>query len=476
MKLKRTKIVATISALNCDVQFIRRLHEAGMDVARLNTAHMSTEEAEKVVANIREVSDKIGILIDTKGPEVRICNLEEPLPVKIGDRVLVSSEPVAAGKGFQVNYLHFCDEVKPDQRMLLDDGAMALMIREKQRNVLVCEVLNEGIVKNKKTVNVPDTEMNMPSLTKKDRDFIEFAIRSKLDFIAHSFVRNRDDVMAVQSLLDTDQSPIKIIAKIENRQGVRNLDSILDVAYGIMVARGDLGVEIPAEEVPLTQKKIIYECMRRRKPVITATQMLQSMIDNPRPTRAEVSDVANAVFDGTDAVMLSGETAQGKFPLEAVSTMASIIRQAETGSSEHFTLVKDVECADDVIRAYVVKNAIDAAGRLPVKAILCNTTTGSAARLCAAYRGPVPVFALSSRSHVVRQLSLSFGVYASHNDFHEQGNVLFLTSAKILLQEGKIDPDDLIALLGNYPGDKKGTNKLIFTTLRAIVEANAVKE
>ena len=469
MKLKRTKIVATISGINCAVPFIRSLYEAGMDVARLNSAHMSIAEAEAAVANIRTVSDKIGIMIDTKGPEVRTCQMAEPLTVKSGDSITVSGEAVPAGGGFQVNYPNFCDEVKVGHRILINDGEMALLIREKQKKGVLCEVLNDGVIKNKKTVNTPDAEMNMPSLTKADRDFIEFAIRCDLDFIAHSFVRNRDDVMAVQSLLDTYRSPIKIIAKIENRQGVRNLDSILDEAYGAMVARGDLGVEIPAEEVPLIQKKIIYECVRRRKPVITATQMLQGMMENPRPTRAEVSDVANAVFDGTDAVMLSGETAQGKYPTEAVLTMSRIVRQAESASSEHFTIVKEIDCSDDVVRAFFVKNAIASASHLPVKAILCNTDTGIAACLCASHRGTVPVFALCHNRQVVRQLSLSFGVYACHSEYHEMGNALFLTSAKILLQEGKLELDDLVALLGNFPGDNKGTNKLILTTPRSIV-------
>lgn len=468
MNLKRTKIVATISGNNCAIPFVRSLHEAGMDVARLNTAHISLAEAETAVANIRAVSDKIAIMVDTKGPEVRTFHLAEPLTVGAGDVITISSEPVTAGAGFQVSYANFCDEVKVGHQVLLNDGEMALVVREKQKKSLRCEVLNGGVIKNKKTVNVPEAEMNLPSLTKADREFIEFAIRHDIDFIAHSFVRNRDDVMAVQSLLDTDHSPIKIIAKIENRQGVRNLDSILDEAYGVMVARGDLGVEIPAEEVPLIQKKIIYECVRRRKPVITATQMLQGMMDSPRPTRAEVSDVANAVFDGTDAVMLSGETAQGKYPVEAVATMTRILRQAEGASGEHFTSVREIECSDDVVRAFFVKNAIDSVKHLPVKAILCSTDTGSAANLCAAHRGTVPVFALCHSRQVLRQLALSFGVYPLYSECREMGNALFLTTAKILLNEGKLAPDDLVALLGNYPGDIKGTNKLILSTPRSI--------
>lgn len=476
MHLKRTKIVATISSLNCEVPLLQKLFQSGVNVVRLNTAHLNLDEAAMMVARVREVSDRIAILIDTKGPEVRSCNLAAPLAVKAGDLIKVSAEPVPAGEGFQVNYGNFAAEVKVGNRIVLDDGAIAMVVRENQRNkVLVCEVLNEGEIKNKKTVNVPGIEMNMPSLTLKDREFIEFAVKNNLDFIAHSFVRHRDDVLAVQSILDTYRSPIKIIAKIENRQGVKNLDSILDLAYGVMVARGDLGVEIPAEEVPLIQKQIIYECMVRCKPVITATQMLQSMIDNPRPTRAEVSDVANAVFDGTDAVMLSGETAQGRYPVESVQTMARIICQAESATKEHFTLPRRDIADSYPQRSYLIRCAMTSAEHLPVKAIVCSTDTGTAARLSAAYRATVPVMALSGNPTVVRQLALSYGVYASPCESFDNASQMVLRSAKILLDEGKIEPNDLVAVVGNYPLNHEGTNFFCVNTLESIIMAKKVE-
>ncbi len=449
-RMKRTKIVATISTMNCEVDFLRRLHAAGMDVARLNTAHMSLEDAALMVNNIRQVSDDIAIMIDTKGPNIRTCNLNDPLPVAKEAVVDVSSGTVAPGSGFQVNYNKFVDEIPAGSRIMIDDGEVELIVDRKVGRVLKCRALNDGTIRNHKSVNVPGVEMNMPALTARDREFIDFAIENKLDFIAHSFVRSRDDVMAVQSILDTSDSPIGIIAKIENRQGVNNLSSILDVAYGVMVARGDLGIEIPLEEIPLIQKHMIYECMRRRKPVITATQMLQSMENNPRPTRAEVSDVANAVFDGSDAVMLSGETAQGRYPVESVAMMTRILLETERTASKLFARIDEIEAPRDAVSAYLVKTALQSPSKLPIRAIICNTATGRSPRMCAAYRGSVPIYAFSYNPGVVRQLTLSYGVCPLHRDYQENFTDLVQVPVKRLLEDKKIDRDDLVVFLGRH--------------------------
>ena len=449
-RMKRTKIVATISTMNCEVDFLRRLHAAGMDVARLNTAHMSLEDAALMVNNIRQVSDDIAIMIDTKGPNIRTCNLNDPLPVAKEAVVDVSSGTVAPGSGFQVNYNKFVDEIPAGSRIMIDDGEVELIVDRKVGRVLKCRALNDGTIRNHKSVNGPGVEMNMPALTARDREFIDFAIENKLDFIAHSFVRSRDDVMAVQSILDTSDSPIGIIAKIENRQGVNNLSSILDVAYGVMVARGDLGIEIPLEEIPLIQKHMIYECMRRRKPVITATQMLQSMENNPRPTRAEVSDVANAVFDGSDAVMLSGETAQGRYPVESVAMMTRILLETERTASKLFARIDEIEAPRDAVSAYLVKTALQSPSKLPIRAIICNTATGRSPRMCAAYRGSVPIYAFSYNPGVVRQLTLSYGVCPLHRDYQENFTDLVQVPVKRLLEDKKIDPDDLVVFLGRH--------------------------
>ena len=326
-----TKIVATISSLNCSVTFIEDLYKAGMNVARLNTAHMSHEDARKVIENIRTVSGKIGILLDTKGPEIRTCPCGETLRVSYGDAVRINCEP--GGKSCDdiicVSYENFVRDVPVGSSVLIDDGNVALAVLEKDEHYLYCSAENDGVILERKSINIPAVHVTLPALSEKDKGFIRFAAENDLDFIAHSFVRSKEDVLAVQEILDETDSPIKIIAKIENAEGVDNLTEILEHVYGIMIARGDLAVEIPTEQIPLIQKRIINDCIERRKPVIVATQMLHSMIESPRPTRAEVSDVANACLDHADALMLSGETAVGDYPVETVKMIARVAREAD---------------------------------------------------------------------------------------------------------------------------------------------------
>jgi pyruvate kinase len=449
MQNKQTKIICTLADDRCAPDFIRRLIENGMDVVRLNTAHMDIAVAEKIVASIRSVSDRVGILLDTKGPEVRTCNLASPLLLKTGDRVEIGVAHVPEN-GFQVSYSGFVDEVPLGSRILIDDGLIALSVEKKTGDTLICTALNDGEIKNKKGVNVPSVKLDLPALTEKDAEFIDWATRNEVDFIAHSFVRCREDILAIQGILDLRRSPIKIIAKIENREGVTNLESILDVAYGIMVARGDLGIEIPAEEVPGVQKEMIKTCIRRIKPVITATQMLQSMVDNPRPTRAEVSDVANAIYDGTDAVMLSGETAYGKFPVESVQMMAKIAKTVESQKESLLATLPVFQQSSDLMpRNHLAKAAVSCAAALPVKAILTSTSAGRTARICASYRGNIPILALSENMSTVRQLSLSYGVYSAQIDVSQTtDDELVKVCLRKMLDEQRIEPDDLIVFIG----------------------------
>lgn len=448
MLSKQTKIICTIAGNRCEPDFIRQLVDSGMNVARLNTAHITTDEAETIIANIRTVSDRIGILIDTKGPEVRICELDEPIELKTGDPVHIAAAHVPEG-GFRVNYENFISEVPAGSDILIDDGEIHLTVVRNTGTELVCTATNDGAIQNRKSVNVPNIQLNMPALTEKDGEFIDWATRSEVEFIAHSFVRSRDDVMAIQSILDMRKSPIKIIAKIENREGVDNLESILDVAHSVMIARGDLGIEIPAEEVPIIQKHMIKACIRRVKPVITATHMLHTMIDNPRPTRAEVSDVANAIYDGTDAVMLSGETAYGKYPVEAVQTMAGIARSVESQKQilNHELPVFQQE-EDLMPRNHLAKSAVALAGSLPATAIITSTKSGDTAQICASYRGKTPILAMSANARTVRELSLSYGVFAEQVDIPHTTDELVKTCLRKLLDEGLISWDDLIVFIG----------------------------
>lgn len=454
-----TKIVATISSLNCSVDFIKSLYEAGMNVARLNTAHLSHDDAKVVVDNIRSVSDKIGILLDTKGPEIRTSPARETLRVTYGDTVRINCEPgrESCDDIICVTYRNFVRDVPVGSSVLIDDGHVALAVLEKDEQYLYCLAENDGVILERKSINIPAVHVTLPALSEKDMGFIRFAAENNLDFIAHSFVRNKEDVMAVQEILDETNSPIKIIAKIENHEGVDNLGEILDYVYGVMIARGDLAVEIPTEQIPLIQKAIINECIERRRPVIVATQMLHSMIESPRPTRAEVSDVANACLDHADALMLSGETANGKYPELAVRTMAKIAVEVE---SKRQGFVEVTYSKADKVAAYLAKAAVKAALRLNTRAIVADSLSGTSIRALSAYRGANVIYAQVYDRRVMRLLSLSYGVYADHipMDIGVGHEAPLKESICRLIAENKFHDDDLIVILAGSFGPGQGAS------------------
>ena len=329
--MKQTKIVCSISDRRCDVEFLRKLFFAGMNVVRMNTAHATPDGIRTIVRNVRTVSPHIGLLIDTKGPEVRTTDVESPINYKTGDVVKIFGRPgmVTTHDIINVSYSDITNDVKVGDEMLFDDGILSVKIIENTGPMLVGVVQNDGVLGAHKSVNVPGVHIDLPAVTEKDKANILLAVGEDIEFRAHSFVRNAADVKAVQDILDSKGSDIKIISKIENQEGVDNIDEIIDASYGIMIARGDLGIEVPIERIPGIQRLIIRKCIQKHKPVIVATQMLHTMINNPRPTRAEVTDIANAIYYRTDALMLSGETATGKYPVEAVRTMSAIAEQAE---------------------------------------------------------------------------------------------------------------------------------------------------
>ncbi len=451
---KQTKIVATISDLNCSIEFIKQLHHEGVDVVRLNTAHQGFADTLKVVHNVRKVSDRLALLLDTKGPELRVTKFAEPLTVKAGQLVkMTGGKPtdISSDKLIYINYKNFANEIPTGTMILIDDGDIALKVTKKSGEVLICQVQNEGLIKSNKSVNVPGVHIKLPSLSAKDKDYIQFAVDNNLDFIAHSFVRNRQDVQAIQKMLDAKKSKIKIIAKIENREGVDNIDEILDECYGIMVARGDLGIEIPAEEVPIIQKQLIKKCLDRQKRVITATQMLHTMITHPRPTRAEVSDVANAVLDGSDAVMLSGETANGAYPLEAVKVMSKIIQFTEKNK---FSPKKLPAANESTPSNFLCKTAIDAALELGAKEIIVSEQGGFSARMLASYRANVPIFLKCNNQATVRRLALTYGVYAHLVDLTGKPQDVLKKTLTELVRKNKLHKKDLIIYLA---GDEEAT-------------------
>jgi pyruvate kinase len=466
---KNTKIVATVSSLNCSVEFITKLYAAGMNVVRLNTAHMTHDDAREVIKNTRAVSEKIGILVDTKGPEIRTCDANEPQAVKTGDIIRIKGAPgeLSGGDVICVSHRNFVADVPVGSSILIDDGYIALAVTDKDDEYLHCIVENDGVIQAKKSINIPSVHVKLPALSEKDKNFIRFSAEQDIAFIAHSFVRNRDDVIAVQDILDESGSSIKIIAKIENAEGVENLDEILEHVYGIMIARGDLAVEIPTERIPLIQKKIVRQCIAQRRPVIVATQMLHSMMESPRPTRAEVSDVANACLDHADALMLSGETASGLYPEMAVRTMTKIIKEVES-KGEKFLEVPYGD--DNKITGYLAKSAVKAALRLNTKAIVADSLTGKSIRALTAYRGGNTIYAQMYDRRVMRQLSLSYGVYADFIPLDINPAESLRKSICRLIEEKLFADDDLIIVLAGSFGVQQGASYIEISTAKNLKE------
>ncbi|TKG95053.1 pyruvate kinase [Puteibacter caeruleilacunae] len=474
--MKHTKIVATISDQRCEVEFIRSLYEAGMNVARLNTAHITPETALMEVNNIREVSDRIAVLIDTKGPEVRTAGVEATIPVKTGDKFKLYGGAGNSVMGeLHVDYAGFVADVPAGSSVLIDDGELELVVEAKTEEYLECVVANDGEIKNRKSVNVPGATIKLPALTEKDKSFIHFAIENDLEFIAHSFVRNKEDLMEIQSILDEHNSQVKIIAKIENLDGVNNIDEILDHCYGVMIARGDLGIEIAAEKIPGIQRRLIKKCVRRKKPVIVATQMLHSMIKNPRPTRAEVSDVANAIYFRTDAVMLSGETAYGDYPVESVKVMTRIAEEVEASKSRSNDI--EIPMINDDTTAYFAEAAVEASKQLQnVNAIVTDSLTGRTARYLAAFRGKKPVYAKCHTPRVMRELALSYGVTAGTIKAKKNKDKLVKSVLLRLVDRGHITEDSTVVYVGGSFGVGGGTTFMEIASVEKMSQKNIINQ
>lgn len=466
---KKTKIVATVSDMRCDTDFIEELYKAGTNVVRLNTAHQTIEDTQRIIDNVRKVSDKIAFLIDTKGPEIRTAKTDFKYDVKTGDIVKVKGDSTKATDANTVYVSHdkFIKEVEVGQQILIDDGELELVIKEKKEDYLLCEATNAGTIKGKKSVNVPNASFSLPALTEKDKEYIEFAIEQDIEFVAHSFVRNKSDVMEIQEILDKKNSRVKIIAKIENQEGVDNIDEILEIVYGAMVARGDLAIEIPYEKIPGIQKKIINKCIEARKPVIVATQMLHSMIKNPRPTRAEVTDIANAIYSKTDAVMLSGETAYGDYPIEAVKTMATIAKEVEKSRGDYHKT--PIAVLSSKISAYLAKSAVEASIKLGANVIIADTSSGRTLRNLAGFRGRKPVYAQCYDKRVMRELSLSFGIFANYLDSHGI-NEFIVPSMNQLIKSGDICPNATVVIIGGNFGDHHGASFIEVSTADNLLE------
>ncbi|MFT0802108.1 pyruvate kinase [Bacillus swezeyi] len=465
--MRKTKIVCTIGPASESIEKLTQLMEAGMNVARLNFSHGDFEEHGARIQNIREAASKlgkdIGILLDTKGPEIRTHTMENgSIELESGSQLIVSmDEVIGTTEKISVTYDGLIHDVSKGSTILLDDGLIGLEVTEvnTDKREIVTKVMNSGTLKNKKGVNVPGVSVNLPGITEKDAKDIIFGIEQGVDFIAASFVRRPSDVLEIRELLEEhNATDIQIIPKIENQEGVDNIDRILEVSDGLMVARGDLGVEIPAEEVPLVQKELIKKCNALGKPVITATQMLDSMQRNPRPTRAEASDVANAIFDGTDAIMLSGETAAGNYPVEAVQTMHNIASRSEEALNHKKILSARSKQVGMSITDAIGQSVAHTAINLEVSAIVTPTESGHTARMISKYRPQAPIVAVTVNDSVSRKLSLVFGVFATSGQNHSSTDEMLENAVQKSLDTGIVHHGDLIVITAGAVGEAGTTN------------------
>ncbi|MBB6445690.1 pyruvate kinase [Bacillus benzoevorans] len=468
--MRKTKIVCTIGPASESVEKLMQLMEAGMNVARLNFSHGNHEEHAQRIQNIREASKKTGkniaILLDTKGPEIRTHNMVNgAIELVSGSQSIISMKEVeGTPEKFSVTYEGLIEDVQPGASILLDDGLIGLEVTkiDMENGEIHVNVLNTGTLKNKKGVNVPGVSVNLPGITEKDASDIIFGIAQKIDFIAASFVRRPSDVLEIKQLLEeNDATYIQIIPKIENQEGVDNIDDILEISDGLMVARGDLGVEIPAEEVPLVQKNLIKKCNALGKPVITATQMLDSMQRNPRPTRAEASDVANAIFDGTDAIMLSGETAAGTYPVEAVQTMHNIASRAETALDHKKLLSSHSKDSEHTITDAIGQSVAHTALNLGCNAIITATESGYTARMISKYRPKAPIVAVTSNDCVLRRLALVWGVYPQLGQKSVTTDDMLENAVTESLSSGFVSHGDLVVITAGVPVGEAGTTNLM---------------
>ncbi|MGB9802198.1 pyruvate kinase [Desulfofundulus sp.] len=465
--MRRTKIICTIGPACEQVETLMEMMRAGMNIARLNFSHGTHEEHARRIANIRKAASLVGkniaILLDTKGPEIRLGYLEkEPVVLKAGQRVILTTENIkGTAERLPVTYAGLPRDVAPGNIILIADGLIELRVISCSEREVECEIVHGGELTSQKGVSIPGVPVNLPAITEKDIRDIEFGIEQELDFIAASFVRKPADVLAIRRILEEHGADMDIIAKIESKEGVENLDEIIKVADGIMVARGDLGVGLPVEEVPLIQKSIIEKCNLAGKPVITATQMLESMIHNPRPTRAEASDVANAILDGTDAIMLSGETAAGHYPVEAVKTMARIASRVERALPYEEILQRRGRVLARTVTDAISHATCTTAQDLEAAAIITSTETGYTAKMVSKYRPRAPIIAVTPAARVLRKLALVWGVQPLLVGRTTDTDNMIASAIEVSLAADLIKPGELVVITAGVPVGVHGTTNLL---------------
>jgi pyruvate kinase len=464
--MTNTKIVATLGPATSSMEMIRNLVEAGVDVFRLNASHGSIEQRAEATQLIRAASTdagrNVGILLDLQGPKIRLGAFERGSAVlEAGAEFVITTEEVLGDAcAASTTYKDFARDVKPGDRVLLADGTLELRVLDSDGLKARCRVITGGPVSDKKGINLPGVQLSTPSLTRRDMENLQAGIDSGIDLVALSFVRRSSDVLRLRLFLEEKGANLPIIAKIEKPEAVENIRDILAESDGVMVARGDLGVECPMEKVPFIQKSIIEQARRAGKFVITATQMLESMIENPFPTRAEVSDVANAIYDGTDAVMLSGETSVGKHPVEAVSMMDRTAHQAELSIRQHG--FRELPSRDYVTHAEIVADAAYQSARLAgAQAIVVFSTSGASARLVARFRPPVPIFTFTPSPQAARSLSVVYGVTAIVSPHMPSTDEMMAQMDRVLLDKGFVKPRDSVVFVAGQPIGRSGSTNMM---------------
>ncbi len=464
--MRKTKIVCTIGPASDSPEVIGKLIDAGMNVARINFSHGTREEHLARLKTLRRVAEEkgavLGIMQDIQGPKIRIGDLPGKVMLEVGQTFIITTEECVGSRDrVSVNYPKLPQDVRPGNVIYLDDGLLKLEVTEVKSNDVYCQVAIGGELSSRKGVTLPGVSVDLPAVTEADIEDIKFGVKHGVDMVAASFVRTAEGVETVREAIRSAGADIPVIAKIENHEGVENIDEIIEAADGIMVARGDMGVEMRPEDVPFIQKMIISKCNEAGKPVITATQMLDSMIRNARPTRAEVTDVASAILDGTDAVMLSGETAVGKYPVLAVETMSRIAERAEQSlDREKFASMRNVEKRLSIAEAisyatWHTCRAVNAA------AIICSTQSGSTARMVSRYRPDAPILAMTPHEQVVRQLALVWGVYPVLVPPTSDIDGMIDVSIKAALRSGLVSKGDIVTISAGVLTDKPGSTNLL---------------
>ncbi|MBD5162592.1 MAG: pyruvate kinase [Oscillibacter sp.] len=466
--MRKTKIICTLGPAVDSEEMVRALIRGGMNAARFNFSHGDHAGHLERLNRLKAIRDAMGrpvaTILDTKGPEIRIKSFtSKSVELETGARFTLTTADVPGDAArVSVTYENLHQEVEPGQQILIDDGLVAIRVERIEGPEIICTVENGGVLSANKSINIPGARIQLPALTERDADDIRFGVENDFDFIAASFVRRASDVEAIRQVLhDCGGDGVKIIAKIENQEGVDNLEAIVAAADGIMVARGDLGVEIPAARVPILQKDMIHKCLAAGKVVITATQMLDSMMRNPRPTRAEVSDVANAVFDGTSCVMLSGETASGKYPVEALAAMVGIVTEAENAIDFWKQFNQDQHAGNGNINDAITHTCCLTAKDLDAKAILTATNSGHTARMIARFRPACPVAALTMYEKVRRQLAVYWGVIPFLAGEVNSTDRIFSLCAEVALKEGLVKDGDTVVITAGVPLGRTGSTNLL---------------